>query len=73
MDVRVQTMDISTGTLTYNAVSRQVIDIPVYVQKLENTGLFESVDYNGYSYDNEQYTLMLSCVLKAEEVGGDAQ
>ena len=70
MEVYIQTMDMSTGTLTFNAVSRQVIDIPVYVQKLEDTGLFESVDYSGYSYDDSEYTLMLSCVLKEAEEGG---
>ena len=61
MEVKIQTMDMETGTLTFNAVSRKVIDIPVYVQKLEDTGLFYSVDYTGYSYNDSVYTLMLTC------------
>lgn len=28
MDVKIQGLDMETGTLTFNAVSRQVIDIP---------------------------------------------
>ena len=73
IEVKIQSASMETGVLAFNAVSREVIDIPSYVQRLEKTGLFETVNYTGYSYDNEQYTLMLSCVLKAEEAGGDAQ
>ncbi len=69
MDVRVQSVDMSTGTLTFNAVSRQVIDIPGYVNILNGTGLFDSVDYTGYSYTDGEYSLMLSCVLKAADAG----
>ena len=69
MDVRVQSVDMSTGTLTFNAVSRQVIDIPGYVNILNGTGLFDSVDYTGYSYMDGEYSLMLSCVLKAADAG----
>ena len=71
MSVRVQSLDMSTGTLTFHAVSRKVIDIPNYIQKLDDTGLFDSVNYSGYSYDGGEYSLMLSCVLKAEETGGE--
>lgn len=73
MEVKIQSVDMATGTLTFNAVSRQVIDIPVYVQKLEDTGLFHSVDYSGYSYDNNEYTLMLTCVLEEVQTGGSEQ
>lgn len=72
MSVQIESVTMDTGVLTFNAVSRQVIDIPSYIQKLENTGLFDSVNYSGYSYDDGEYSLMLSCVLKAEETGGDA-
>lgn len=70
--VEIESLNLDTGLLTFNAVSGEVIDIPSYVQKLENTGLFDSVNYSGYSYDEGKYTLMLSCVLKADEIGGDA-
>ena len=73
MEVKIQTMDMETGTLTFNAVSRKVIDIPVYVQKLEDTGLFYSVDYTGYSYNDSVYTLMLTCVLEEAQTGGSEQ
>ena len=71
MDVHVQSVDMETGTLTFNAVSRQVIDIPGYVSKLDSTGLFDTVNYTGYSYTDGEYSLMLSCVLKATDVGED--
>ena len=71
MTVSIQTMDAETGVLTFNAVSKKVIDIPAYVRKLQQTGLFSSVDYTGYNYEDEDYSLMLSCVLKGVEAGGD--
>ena len=69
--------DTRTGILTFDASSRQVIDIPDYILKLQNTGLFHTVDYTGYVYENEWYILSLSCTLEgkiAESVqgGGDA-
>ena len=70
LSVKIQTMDAESGTLTFNATSADVIDIPGYIAKLTNTGLFSSVNYSGYSYNNGEYSLMLSCVLKAEETGG---
>lgn len=73
MSVQIETLDMSTGTLTFHAVSYKVIDIPSYVQKLNDTGLFESVNYSGYSYDDNKYSLMLSCTLKAAETGGEEQ
>lgn len=73
MDVRIQSMDLSTGTLTFNAVSRQVIDIPGYIEKLSSTGLFLSVDYTGYNFEDGEYTLALTCVMKGAdtEEGGE--
>ena len=69
MDVKIQGLDMETGTLTFNAVSRQVIDIPGYVSRLTTTGLFEEVNYTGYSYGDNEYTLSLSCVLAAADAG----
>ena len=69
MDVKIQGLDMETGTLTFNAVSRQVIDIPGYVSRLTTTGLFEEVNYTGYSYGDNEYTLSLSCVLVAADAG----
>lgn len=74
MTVSVQGVDIETGALNFSAVSREVIDIPVYIRRLSNTGLFSSVDYTGYSYSENsgEYTLYLACVLKGE-TGGDSE
>lgn len=71
MDVQVQSVDMSTGILTFNALSRQVIDIPGYINLLDGTGLFDTVNYTGYSYGDGEYSLMLSCVLKAADAGED--
>lgn len=71
MQVSIRTMDAETGTLTFNATSKKVIDIPTYVSKLRGTGLFSSVDYSGYNYEDEEYSLVLSCVLKGAETGGE--
>lgn len=67
MDIEVQNLDMETGTLGFNAVSKKVIDIPSYVQKLRQTGLFTTVDYTGYSYEENEYQLTLSCTLKPIE------
>ena len=48
-------------------------DIPAFVRKLSETGLFSTVNYSGYSYDDGEYSLMLSCVLKGAETGGEDQ
>lgn len=68
--VSIRGLDVSTGLLTFNATSSEVIDIPGYVQKLQATKLFSTVNYTGYSYNNNQYVLSLSCVLNGNE-GGD--
>ena len=71
MNVEIESMDAETGLLTFHAVSREVIDIPGYVSKLTQTGLFSSVDYSGYQYQDGEYSLDLSCVLKGIDAGGD--
>ncbi len=71
MNVRIKTLDAESGTLTFNAISKKVIDIPGYISKLQKTGLFSSVNYTGYKYEDEEYSLELSCVLKGEETGGE--
>ena len=58
--------DARTGILTFDASSREVIDIPDYILKLQQTGLFHTVDYTGYAYDNQWYTISLSCTLEGK-------
>lgn len=63
--------DSETGVLNFIAKSPKVIDIPSYVLKLQNTGVFYNVAYTGYIYDKGSYQLFLSCILKADETGGE--
>lgn len=66
--------DASTGVLTFEASSREVIDVPSYILKLQESGLFHIVDYLGYDYENEWYTLILSCAMEGRDLqGGDAK
>lgn len=62
--------DAETGVLTFHVKSREIIDIPAYILKLQETGLFHTVDYTGYVYEEEWYILSLSCTLEGEETGG---
>lgn len=71
INVQIESMDAETGLLTFHAVSNAVIDIPGYVSRLTDTGLFSSVDYSGYQFEDGEYSLDLSCVLKAQKDGGD--
>ena len=71
VNVEIESMDAETGLLTFHAVSKDVIDIPGYVSKLTQTGLFSNVDYSGYQYQDGEYSLDLSCILKAVDAGGD--
>ncbi len=76
--------EASSGVLTFEASSREVIDVPVYILALEESGLFHAVDYSGYDFEDEWYTLSVSCTLEGrvskeaqeqgrtlETVGGD--
>lgn len=72
--VEIKSLDAVSGVLTFNAVSKEVIDIPGYIERMSMTGLFSEVNYTGYSYANEEYTLMLTCVLEGietEETGNE--
>ena len=71
LKVEIESMDAETGLLTFHAVSAAVIDIPGYVSRLTDTGLFSDVDYSGYQYQDGEYSLELSCVLKGPETGGE--
>lgn len=65
--------DASTGVLTFRASSREVIDVPVYILKLQSSGIFHTVNYTGYDFENDWYTLELSCTMEgknAQEVDG---
>ncbi len=63
--LQVRGYNAETGVLTFEASSQAVIDIPDYILKLQDTGLFYSVDYTGYAFEDEWYTLSLSCTMQA--------
>ena len=65
--------DVETGTLTFDAGSLAVIDVSGYILRLQETGLFHTVDYTGYSFEDGWYTLSLSCTMEGEGYGGGAQ
>lgn len=66
IECRISGYDASTGVLTFRAVSHNVIDVPDYILKLKDSGLFYAVDYTGYDYDDEWYTLSLSCIMEGK-------
>lgn len=70
IQVQIRDMEADTGVLEFDAESSEVIDIPGYVVKLQNTGLFSSVDYTGYVYQDNRYSLSLSCTLKGIQEEG---
>lgn len=61
--------DSVTGTMTFEAKSQAAIDIPSYIGRLTDTGLFHTVEYTGYVFENDAYTLSLLCTLKGN--GGE--
>lgn len=56
--------DAASGVLKLDAVLEDVVDIPAYVRRLEQTGLFESVRHTGYEAMDGGYALELDCVLR---------
>ncbi|MCI8597919.1 MAG: hypothetical protein HFJ10_05695 [Lachnospiraceae bacterium] len=70
MQLKVMGYDVETGVLTFEASSREVIDVPSYILHMQETGIFHKVDYTGYTYENEWYTLSLSCTMEGKEIAG---
>lgn len=64
---------VETGTLTFDANSLAVIDVSGYILRLQETGLFHTVDYTGYTFEDGWYTLSLSCTMEGRVYGGGAQ
>ncbi len=69
IDCTITGYDAATGVLTFKAGSREVIDVPSYILKLQESGLFHTVDYLGYAYEEERYTLELSCTMEGKTSG----
>ena len=54
----------SEGTLDLYAVSKQVKNIPDFIRRVQESGLFQSVTYTGYSADLENYNIYFECILQ---------
>lgn len=65
--------DVETGILTFDANSTAVIDVSGYILRLQETGLFHTVDYTGYTFEDGWYTLSLSCTMEGRVYGGGVQ
>lgn len=65
--------DAETGILTFDANSPTVIDVSGYILRLQETGLFHTVDYTGYTFENGWYTLSLSCTMEGRVYKGGVQ
>ena len=72
IDLLLTDYETETGVLMFDANSKAVIDVSGYVRRLQDTGLFHTVDYTGYTFEDGLYTLSLSCTLegKTEDRGG---
>lgn len=72
IDLLLTDYETETGVLMFDANSKAVIDVSDYIRRLQDTGLFHTVDYTGYTYEDGVYTLSLSCTLegKTEDQGG---
>ena len=68
--IRLTGYDDQTGVLAFEAQGTNVSEIPGYVRDLQDTGLFQTAGYTGYTYDEDHYVLSLSCVLACNAVEG---
>lgn len=59
--------DSESGQMKFKSRSQEAIDIPAYIRRLTQTDLFHTVEYTGYVFENDAYTLSLLCTLKAAD------
>ena len=72
INLQISGYEAQSGLLTFRASSREIIDVPDYILRMQETGIFQTVDYTGYTYEGEWYTLSLSCILAGNtEKGGE--
>ncbi len=68
--LKIHSYNADSGVMTFDAGSEEVIDIPWYIQRLEETDLFYKVEYTGYTYKDGIYTLSLMGILDSPQTGG---
>ena len=71
--LQITDFDAETGLLLFDANSLAVIDVSNYILRLQETGLFHTVDYTGYIFEDGWYTLSLSCTMEGRVYKGGAQ
>ena len=57
-------MDADTGILESMRRVRRLSIFRAIMVKLQNTGLLSEVNYTGYVYQDDKYSLSLSCTLE---------
>ena len=61
----ISTYDAENGDLTVDVRASQVTDCNAYATALQATGLFDAVNYSGYSFDQTEnaYQVQIHCIL----------
>lgn len=62
--------DMENGEMKFEAKSAAAIDIPSYIKRLAQTNLFHTIEYTGYVFENDAYTLSLLCTMEGTDEGG---
>lgn len=65
VELDIRSYEASSGTLSVDAKAVEVTLINHFIDMLEASGLFDSVEYSGYSYDESTllYTINVNCYL----------
>lgn len=61
--LRFSSYQAQNGVFDLAAEAHHVNLIPGFIQRLEDSGLFEGVTYTGYGFNNEKYNIFFQCVL----------
>ncbi|HBL84802.1 MAG: hypothetical protein A2Y17_01575 [Clostridiales bacterium GWF2_38_85] len=54
----------NASLLTFEAAATETADIPEYISRLEATGLFGNIEYNGYNLSDTEFYFTVDCYLK---------
>lgn len=63
--------DAETGVLNFDVSIEGADNGSDYALRLQNTGLFQTVEYKGYALEDNRYTLSISCVLAGNAAEGN--
>ncbi len=70
VELEVRSYEASSGNLSVDAKAEEVTLINQFIDMLEASGIFDSVEYSGYTYDESArlYTINVNCYL-SEQAG----